>query len=297
MKIKQNKLYLAYTLEFTVIIFTLLSILKQYSFINTGDGFNQNFVFTVYIGKYLRSIFTNLLHGRFIIPQFDFSIGLGEGIIPALNCYGFGDPFMLISAAFPTKYSAYAYTVIILSKIYVSGISFIYYCRNRDCKGKNILLGVSLYIFGQYTLYHGIMHSPPFLNIMISLPFICAGIDDIVAYDEDRKGRISKCLILAVSFQALNGFFTLYMELLFAALYAFINLLLREKGFVVIVKKGCSLLFQVVLGILISGVLFLPSVYGYISSARSGDIEWIGLKALFQISADTYWNHDKRMSK
>lgn len=289
MRFKHKKFYLAYTLEFAVIIFTLLSILKQFSFINTGDGFNQNYLFVVYIGKYLRSIAINFLHGKFVVPQFDFSIGLGEGIIPALNCYGFGDPFMLISAAFPVKYSTYAYTMIILSKMYVSGICFIYYCRKRECKEKNILLGVPLYIAGQYVIYHGIMHSPTFLSIMISLPFICAGIDEVIITDGDKKVKISKCLILAVAFQALNGFFTLYMELLFAALYALINLLFRVKGFLSLFKKGCSLFFQVILGMLISGVIFIPSIYGYVSSARSGDFKWIGWKALFQLSANTTW--------
>ncbi|MDE7283168.1 MAG: YfhO family protein, partial [Lachnospiraceae bacterium] len=289
MRFKHKKLYLAYTLEFTVIILTLLSILKQFSFINTGDGFNQNYLFVVYIGKYLRNIAINFLHGKFFVPQFDFAIGLGEGIIPALNCYGFGDPFMLISAAFPAKYSTYAYTMIILSKMYVSGIGFIYYCRKRECKEKNILLGVPLYIAGQYVIYHGIMHSPTFLSIMISLPFICAGIDEVIISDGDKKVKISKCLVLAVAFQALNGFFTLYMELLFAALYALINLLCRVKGVLSLLKKGCSLFLQVILGMLISGVIFIPSIYGYVSSARSGDFKWIGWKALFQLSANTIW--------
>ena len=289
MKFKHKKFYLAYTLEFTVIIFTLLNILKQFSFINTGDGFNQNYLFVVYIGKYLRSIAINFLHGNFVVPQFDFAIGLGEGIIPALNCYGFGDPFMLISAAFPAKYSAYAYTVIILSKIYLSGIGFIYYCRKRECKEKNILLGVPLYIAGQYVIYHGIMHSPTFFSIMISLPFICAGIDEVILTNGDKKVKISKCLVLAVAFQALNGFFTLYMELLFAALYALINLLFRVNGVLAIIKKGCCLFLQVILGMLISGVIFIPAIYGYVSSARSGEFQWIGWKALFQLSANTSW--------
>lgn len=289
MKFKHKKFYLAYTLEFTVIIFALIRILKQFSFINTGDGFNQFYLSMVYIGKYLRSIVINLLRGIFVVPQFDFTIGLGEGIIPALNYYGFGDPFMLISAAFPVKYSAYAYTMIILLKIYVSGIGFIYYCRKRDCKEKSILLGVPLYIAGQYVLYHGLAYPPTFLNIMVSLPFVCAGIDEIIISDGDEKGKISKCLILAVAFQALNGFYTLYMELIFAALYALINLLFRVKGILVIIKKGCSLFLHVVLGMLMSGVVFLPAVYGYVSSARSGDLKWIGWKALFRINVNTAW--------
>lgn len=289
MKFKHKKFYLAYTLEFAVIIFTLLSILKQFSFINAGDGFNQNYMCMVYTGKYIRSIVNNLLHGRFSLPQFDFVIGFGEGIIPALSFYGFGDPFLLISAVFPVRYSTYAYTIIILSKMYVSGIGLIYYCRKRDCKERNILLGVPLYIAGQYILYRGIMQLTTFINIMVSFPFICAGIDEIITSDGDERGKISKSLILAVAFQSLNGFYTLYMELLFAALYAMINLIFRVKGLRAIIKKGFSLFLQVMLGILMSSIILLPAVFGYIYSARNGDLVWIGWRTLFRINASTVW--------
>ena len=52
----------------------------------------------------MQELFSN---GKISIPQFDFQIGFGEGIIPALNYYGFGDPFVLTFAVFFSKYPVY----------------------------------------------------------------------------------------------------------------------------------------------------------------------------------------------
>lgn len=133
------KLYIGYTLEYIISVSALIKILGSFSFITTGDGYNQYYPVMVYCGKYFRELFKGIIHGKMLFKQFDFSIGLGEGIIPALNYYGFGDPFFVLSALFPVKYSAYGYSFVYLVKIYVSGLAFIYYCKNRNCHTKRKL--------------------------------------------------------------------------------------------------------------------------------------------------------------
>ena len=276
---KKKQIYILYTLEFLIIAVALLKVLGGFSLITSGDGYNQYYPTMVYIGKYIRSFMINLLHGEFTLPQFDFSIGLGEGIIPSLNYYGFGDPFMLISAVFPVRYSAYAYTAIFLIKMYASGLSFILFCRGRDCKDEHILMGAPLYIGSQYVLCHGIMYPAGFLNLMISTPLICKGIDDSIGVKQEKgfsAKEVSGCLVLAVMFQALGGFYTLYMALLFAAIYALVKLLCNVKSFSGIFRKIGILFFQVVLGITVSAVIFVPTVYGFLTSSRSGNACWIG---------------------
>ena len=290
MKSKIRKLYFFYTIEFLMIALALILCLRKFSFITTGDGHNQYYPVMVYCGKYIRAVFKNLLQGNFILPQFDFFIGLGEGIVPALNYYGFGDPFMLISAAFPAAYSAYAYTCIVLAKMYVSGLSFIFFCKNRKYKEKHILLGAPIYIGSQYMLCHGMMYPTTFLNTMISLPFVCAGIDNLLGVREEQgKQKISKCMILAIAFQALSGFYSLYMELWFAAIYAVVGVVCREKRFTGIMKKLLVLLGHVVLGIGISAAVFVPAMAGYFSCARGGDFDWIGLRTLVGLDTELSW--------
>ena len=131
---KLKKALLIYTTEFLIIVIVLLMVLGQYSVIASNDGYHQNYMVMVYMGKLIREFCSNLLHGSFVVPQFDFAIGLGEGIMLPTNFYGLGDPFLVLSALCPVAYSAYFYTCIYLLKIYCSGLAFMYYCRVRKAE-------------------------------------------------------------------------------------------------------------------------------------------------------------------
>ena len=63
--------------------------------------------------------------------QFDFTVGLGEGIIPVLNIHGFGDPFLLLSVFVPIQKMYYYASFVVIVKIYLSGISFASYCSYK----------------------------------------------------------------------------------------------------------------------------------------------------------------------
>lgn len=282
------KLILCYTLEFFAIAFLLLKCFGNFSLINKADGFEQCYPTFVYCGKYIREVIKGILHGQFVLPQFDFSIGLGEGILPSLNYYGFGDPFMLISALVPVKYSAYAFSVFLLLKVYVSGLSFIFFCKKRNCKSGNILLGTPIYIAGNYLFYFTFLF-PPFLNTAISLPLVCAGIDEIVNRKQENKRKTALVLILAVAFQALSGFYMLYMELLFAAIYAMVCILCRTRKVKEIVKQIGILFVHVLAGITLSGIVFFPALAGYFGSSRSGEFVLLDWRTLLQLDKKEYW--------
>ena len=55
---------------------------------------------------------------KFVLPQWDFSIGLGSDILTTLHFYAIGDPLDLLSIACPAKYAAYLYSLL-------SSVSFI----------------------------------------------------------------------------------------------------------------------------------------------------------------------------
>lgn len=281
----KKKIIAYYTMEYLLIIYFILFILKSTSLITTGDGFNQYYPVMVYTGKYIRKIVSNLIQGQFIIPQFDFSIGLGEGVLPSLNYYGFGDPFLIISALFPVEYSAYGYTVIIFLKIYVSGLTFLLYCVNRKCSGTNILVGLPFYICNQYTLCHGSMYPITFLTAMVTLPLICMGIDRVL----ENKKQCSLILVLSVAFSALSGFYVLYMELIFAGIYALIHIVCKEKRVKEILLYVFSLFSQVLLGLCLAGGVIIPAIIGYFSSGRNGSQSILSIWHMLFADKGTLW--------
>lgn len=64
------------------------------------DGVQQHYPAMVFIGRYIGQVFDNLCHGSLNLPLVNYEIGMGDDIITALNYYGFGDPFYLLTAFF-----------------------------------------------------------------------------------------------------------------------------------------------------------------------------------------------------
>lgn len=290
MKSRGNRIVIVYTVWFAFFVLLWLKLFGTMSLIHNGDGYNQNFVVMAYFGKYVRNILKNIMNGIFLFPQFDFSIGLGEGILSTLNCYGVGDPFMLISFFFPVAYTAYAYTTIFFAKMYVSGLAFIYYCCKKGFTEKGILLGAIVYVGSQYFICHGILYATTFLSVMITLPIICYGIEKSIRDVQEGKKKISYALIGGVVFQALSGFYSLYMELIIVGVYALVVIFFCGVNKIRIMQTIWQLFIQVVWGLGISAIVLIPSIVAFFTSARGGESEWIGLEKLFQLEANTYWN-------
>lgn len=284
---RNRKVILGYTLEFLVLAGILLYNFGNFSLIKGDDGMNQFFPAFVYCGKYIREVLKGFLHGQFSIPQFDFSIGMGESPIQTINYYGFGDPFMIFSALVPVKYATYGYTAVMLLKMYVSGFGFIYYCRKRKMSAEGILTGLPFYVASNYLFYFCFQY-PPYQSVLITLPYLCAGLDELI-HNKESKKKVSVVLILSVAFQALYGFYLLYMELLFAAVYAFISLLCVTKSFKKLLSQIGVLFLHIVAGLFTGGIMFIPTVVGFLNSSRGGDFYLYSWKVLLRMGATKYW--------
>lgn len=284
---RNRKVILGYTLEFLVLAGILLYNFGNFSLIKGDDGMNQFFPAFVYCGKYIREVLKGFLHGQFSIPQFDFSIGMGESVIQTINYYGFGDPFMIVSALTPVKYATYGYTAVMLLKMYVSGFGFIYYCRKRKLSDDGILAGLPFYVASNYLFYFCFQY-PPYQSVLITLPYLCAGLDELI-HNKESKKKVSVVLILSVAFQALYGFYLLYMELLFAAVYALVSLLCETKNVKKLLAQIGILFMHIMAGLFTGGIMFLPAVMGYFNSSRGGDFFWPGFKTLLRMGIEKYW--------
>lgn len=284
---EKRKLVLGYTAEFLVLAAVLLYNFGNFSLIKGDDGMNQFYPAFVYCGKYIREVLKGILQGQFSIPQFDFSIGMGESVIQTINYYGFGDPFMLFSALTPVKYATYGYTAVMLLKMYISGFGLIYYCRKRKITDYGILTGLPFYVASNYLFYFCFQY-PPYQSVLITLPFLCAGLDELI-HNKEGKKKVSVVLILSVAFQALYGFYLLYMELLFAAIYALVSLLCVTKNFKKLLTQTGILFMHIVAGLVAGGIMFIPTVFGFLNSSRGGDFFWPGLKVLLRMGTEKYW--------
>nr|WP_308624387.1 YfhO family protein [uncultured Eisenbergiella sp.] len=263
-KIRKDSLIVLYTIVFllcTSFIILLFSI-KGNSFIWSADALNQYYPVMEYIGDYLKNFF---IHGGF--QQFDFSIGLGEGIIPVLNYYGFGNPLTLLLLFIPKTATIYFYGIIIFIHIYFIGIAFLFLGKSKRYSNNKVLaVSASFYAFSSFSLVQG-LEFWTFLTPMITLPLVAAGIEAVV--DANRKKTSVYIMIGAIFFQALNGFYFLYMILMFGVIYFGICCLCGKISIQKSLILGMKLLLQVMVGVCMAGVILFPAIWGYLQSARA----------------------------
>lgn len=272
------------------ISFFILFLLGYISFFKSGksfvwgqnDGTTQHYPTLMYLGEYFRDIIKNILSGNFQIPMFDFNLGMGSDIIQTFNYYGLGDPLMLLSALVPVKQSLYLYNFLVVLRCYLAGLAFLYLCFYFRKSKTSSLIGALIYVFCGFAVFSGVRH-PYFINPMIYLPLLIIGIDRVL------KKQKPYLFIIMVFVSAMSGFYFFYMNTIFIFIYALVRFFDIEK--IDRMKKLCFAFlrstFYYIVGVLMSSVIFIPAVIGFLNSGRSKDSP---LVSLLHFDFNTYKN-------
>ena len=227
------------------------------------DGFTQHYTAFVYIGRYVREFFSNLLQGQFALKHFDFTLGYGEDVIQSLGYYGFGDPLMLLAALVPQRLMSGFYAVYVLLELWLAGLSFLWFGREKGYDREWLLPCSLIYVFSGFALWAGLCH-PEFLAPMLWFPLMLVGIERVLG----DKRPVFLCVITAI--YALTGYYWLYMGTLFVCLYALVRFFEEKHG----LKELGGFFLRAAggygLGLMLAAPLFLPNVIGFWQSNRTG---------------------------
>jgi len=263
----KRKYYLLYTFIFIIMILVVfcLFIFNNKSFVWESDGLNQHYRALLYYSQWLKSIVKTLLvDHQLVIPTYSFSIVYGS--------YAIGDPLNILAIFIPIKYMIYFYSILILVRFYLSGLTFSLFCYYKKDKYNynsiSMLIGSFVYAFCGYALYAGIRH-PYFMNPMIYFPLVLLGEEKIL------NKRSTLLFILSVWLSAISNFYFFYMIAILTAMYVIWRLLtIYKKNY----KNGLFMLgkitFYAFLGTCMAFVLLLPAILGLMNSART-DVSYI----------------------
>ena len=278
---RKKTLYL-YSCFFMIVFYAAFSafIIGKRSFICAFDGHETFFQTYIYYGIWVRQIISNFLHGDFSIPLYDFSKGWGSRIIDS----GLDPIDFLVAPFFDIAHAEALYLFLIIIKLYLAGLSFLYLChyfrKDRICS----LTGCFVYLFGGYMIYAGLAF-PSFIAPMIHLPLLIVGAEKVM-----RKER-SIGFVFAVMYAALYGYYHLYIHTIMIGIYCIVRLFaIYPKGERLRALPGRlgSGIGKWLLGIGLSAFSMLPLVLGFGSSARSG-FSNISISNSFAIHWNVFW--------
>lgn len=261
-----------YSLLFVLMMFAIFGyyfLVANASFIWTTDGYTQHYLlFRDYLEK-LRAFFMG--EG---FPLWDWTIGMGADVIQSYGYYVIGDPFVYLGLLFPESMTELAFHLLIFLRIWAVGGSFLLFARKMNFSHYSGLTGAILYAFANYGIFNLSRH-PFFILAMIWFPLLCLGIEKIL------RNESSTVFTVAVALSAFSNFYFFYKLTILIFLYALMRYFIVYKS---VTSQSLFKLFiratvAYLLGVMISAVLFLPMVYGFLNSSRTpGGIEinmWI----------------------
>lgn len=262
-RLQDNLRYTAWYLIVAMGIFSYF-IVHHKSLIWDVDGLQQHFNALMYERRWLRHIGSVLLREhRLDIPLWDMNIGYGSDILTTLNYYVIGDPLNFLVALVPKQEQVEPfYEFLVLLRIYLAGLAFSCYCHTQKKRGTPVLFGSLIYAFSTWTLI-GMRH-PFFLNPLIFLPLLIAGIDQIFA-------KKKPWLYMGVLTCALmSNFYFAYMLCIIIVFYDIWKYFLVEHKFQL--KRvgywvGRFLVYSLI-SAATAGVLLLPTIMTTLGTGR-----------------------------
>ncbi len=207
--------FLCYALLFSLFSLLVFSHFREVnaSFVWQTDGLNRHYNAMLYYGRYLRTCLSNarsfFLDG---LPMWDFSIGLGGDIISTLYNAGMGSPLNLLAALFSVRNSDLLYSLMILIRLFLGGITFSCFALGHGASRTGTLVASMVYCFNSYTMILGLM-DPSFLIPVVYFPLALLGIDRVIV----RKGPA--IFVISSSLVAFSNIHFFYILLILSVTY------------------------------------------------------------------------------
>ncbi|MGN0651048.1 MAG: YfhO family protein, partial [Oscillospiraceae bacterium] len=168
-----------------------------------------------------------------------------------------------LAALFPVSISQYLMAPLLALKIALCSLFAFIYIRRFVTNPDNALIGGILYAFSGFSLYNIFFNH--FHEAIVFFPLLLIGLEEAVV--NKRRGAFA----VAVAINALVNYFFFIGECIFLVLY-FIVRLCMSREFRINVRDFFCLAGESILGVMLAGILFVPSIYQVLDVPRSTQI-------------------------
>lgn len=192
----------------------------------------------------------------------DWHTDLGANFIGSYTYYTLGSPFFWFMTLFPASWSHYLMAPLLCVKIALFSLFAYIYIRRFVTKPQTALIGGILYAFSSFNLYNIFFQ---FQDAIIWFPLLLIALEEAVI--NKRRGFFA----LTVALNALANYFFFIGECVFLIIYVLCRYAM-DKRFEIKLKDFLCLGIESVVGVMIAGILFIPSIYQVLDVPRSTNI-------------------------
>ena len=214
------------------------------------------------IPEYFRSLFYKTLN---IFPDFALNLGSGQNIYN-YSYYGLFNPVIIISYFLPFISMKSYIQISSILLVYSSVILFYYFLRRNKINENVSLLSSIVFLTASPLLFHSHRHIM-FMNYMPFLVLALIGVDKYFEKDNSKLLCISTVLIILMSY-----YYSIpaIISIVIYGVYKYIKLnkKITVKSFF---KDGFRFLIPIMIAILISCVLLVPTFYAILTGRLPND--------------------------
>ncbi|MBQ6282902.1 MAG: YfhO family protein [Bacilli bacterium] len=248
MKKLNNKDYI-YILSTILLFIAILFSIVGTKYVNgsTVDWESQHWIFP----EYFRTLFYDT---KDLFPSFAFNLGAGENIYN-FSYYGFLSPIVLVSYLFPSIKMVNFIEISMILVVIISDILMYYFLKKRF-DSKTTLIGTLLFLLSGPIIYHTHRHIM-FISYMPFLLLALMGVD--LYFDKNKKSL----LVLSIFLIIMSSYYYSIGSIICVVLYEIykyleINKKITFKKFII---DGIKFILPILLGIMLSMILILPTFY------------------------------------
>lgn len=188
---------------------------------------------------------------------------LGVNFVGSYSFYTLGSPFFWLAALFPVSISQYLMAPLLALKLALSSLFAFIYIRRFVSKPDSALIGGLLYAFSGFSLNNVFFNH--FHEAIVFFPLLLIGLEECVI--NKRRGAFA----VAVAINAFVNYFFFIGECVFLVIY-FVSRLCLDKRFRTNASDIICLGFESIVGVMIAGALFIPSIFQVLDVPRSTNI-------------------------
>lgn len=185
---------------------------------------------------------------------------LGANFVGSYSFYTLGSPFFWFAAMFPVGWSQYLMAPLLAVKLGLASLFAYMYIRRFTSKPQSALIGGLLYAFSGFSMYNIFFNH--FHEAIVFFPLLLIGLEEAVL--NKRRGFFA----LTVALNAFVNYFFFIGECVFLVVY-FLTRFLMDKDFRPGLKGFACLAFESVAGVMLAGILFVPSIFQVLDVPRS----------------------------
>lgn len=188
----------------------------------------------------------------------DWGTDLGANFIGSYSFYLLGSPFFWLSTLFPLKAVPYLIPWLLALKTAVAAVTSYAFIRRFVADINAAFIGGMLYAFSGFQIYNVFFNH--FHDVTAFFPLLLLGFELLT--QERKKGAFA----LAVAICATISYFFFVCEVVFTVIYFFVRC--TDKDFKIDMKTFGLLVFESVVGVMISACLLIPAVIDVFSNPR-----------------------------